>query len=174
MARRSAAQIKKDELKVLQDLKKDARGSIEHIAKKHHFSRQKVWRIIKRLEKKQKIWGYNTVVDNEKLEKKRFLVLIKRSTEPIDDAIPKIIDLTMHEKGEKIGVDVECSSYLHGKYDWMFVVNADDMKSVKQFSHMLTKEYHLWISEVQILEDIFPVKKCGILNPNMDKLKKIV
>ncbi len=174
MARRSAAQIKKDELKVLQDLKKNARGSIENIAKKHHFSRQKVWRIIKRLEKKEKIWGYNTVVDDEKLERKRFIIMIKRSTEPIDDAIPKIIDLTMHNRGITVGVDVECSSYLHGKYDWMFVVTAEDMKSVKQFSHLLTKEYHLWISEVQILEDIFPVKKCGIVNPNMDELKKIV
>ncbi len=174
MARRSAAQIKKDELKVLQDLKKNARGSIENIAKKHHFSRQKVWRIIKRLEKKEKIWGYNTVVDDEKLERKRFVIMIKRSTEPIDDAIPKIIDLTLHNKGLKIGVDVECSSYLHGKYDWMFVVSAEDMKSVKQFSHLLTKEYHLWISEVQILEDIFPVKKCGIINPNMDELKKMI
>jgi len=174
MARRSAAQIKKDELKVLQDLKKNARGSIENIAKKHHFSRQKVWRIIKRLEKKEKIWGYNTVVDDEKLERKRFVIMIKRSTEPIDDAIPKIIDLTLHNKGLKIGVDVECSSYLHGKYDWMFVVSAEDMKSVKQFSHLLTKEYHLWISEVQILEDIFSVKKCGIINPNMDELKKMI
>lgn len=174
MARRSAAQIKKDELKVLEELKKNARGSIEHIAKKYHFSRQKVWRIIKRLEKKEKIWGYNTVVDDERLERKRFIIMIKRSTEPIDDAIPKIIELTMHNKGLKIGVDVECSSYLHGKYDWMFVVTAEDMKSVKQFSHLLTKEYHLWISEVQILEDIFSVKKCGIVNPNMDDLKKMV
>ena len=174
MARRSVAQIKKDEEKILQDLKKNARGSIEQIAKKHNFSRQKVWRIIKRLEKKKKIWGYYTVVDDEKLEKKRFFILIKRSTEPIDDAIQKIIDLTMHEKGLDIGVYVECSSYLHGRYDWVFVVTADSMKSVKRFSHLLTKEYHLWIAEVHILEDIFPVKKCGIVNPNMQRLKKIV
>jgi DNA-binding Lrp family transcriptional regulator len=174
MARRSVAQIKKDEEKILEDLKKNARGSIEQIASKHKFSRQKVWRIIKRLEKKKKIWGYYTVVDDEKLEKKRFFILIKRSTEPIDDAIPKIIDLTMYEKGMDIGVYVECSSYLHGRYDWVFVVTADNMKSVKRFSHLLTKEYHLWISEVHILEDIFAVKKCGIVNPNMQRIKQIL
>lgn len=171
MARKSLQQIKKDEEKILKELKKNARGSIEDIAKKYKFSRQKVWRIIKKLEENGKIWGYFTVVDDEKLKQERYFVLIKRSTEPIDDAIQKIIDLTMHDIGEDIGVEVECSSYLHGIYDWLFVVSAPDMKSVKRFSHLLTKEYNLWISEVQILQDIFTVKKCGIVNPNMKKLK---
>ncbi len=169
MARKSVKQIKKDEEKILKELKKNARGSIEDIANKYKFSRQKVWRIIKRLEEKGKIWGYFTVVDNEKLQQERFYILIKRSTEPIDDAIQKIIDLTMHNIGESIGVEVEGSSYLHGIYDWIFIVNAPDMKSVKRFSNILTKEYNLWIAEVQILQDIFPIKKSGIVNPNMKK-----
>ncbi len=174
MARKSVKQIKKDEEKILKELKKNARGSIEEIANKYKFSRQKVWRIIKRLEESEKIWGYFTVVDDEKLQQERFIILIRRSTEPIDDAIQKIIDLTMHNMGENIGVEVECSSYIHGIYDWIFIVNAPDMKSVKRFSHMLTKEYNLWIAEVQILQDIFPVKKSGIVNPNMKKLKEFI
>jgi len=174
MARKSIKQIKKDENKILSALKQNARGSIEDIAKKYHFSRQKVWRIIKRLEESKEIWGYYTVVDEEKLNRKRFIILIKRSTEPIDNAIQKIIDLTIHEKGEKFGIEVEASSYLHGRYDWMFIITADDMRNVKRFSHLLIKEYQIWISEVHIVEDIFSVKKCGIVNPNVDKLKEIV
>ena len=173
MARKSVKQIKKDEDKILNALKKNARGSIEDIAKKYHFSRQKVWRIIKRLEEKKEIWGYYTVVDDEKLGKKRFIILIKRSTEPIDDAIAKIMDVTLHEKAEQIGVEVESSSYLHGRYDWYFIVTAEDMKSVKRFSHLLIKEYQVWISEVHIMEDIFPIKKSGILNPNTSKFKEL-
>jgi DNA-binding Lrp family transcriptional regulator len=174
MARKSVIQIKKDENKILSALKKNARGSIEEIAKKYHFSRQKVWRIIKRLEEANEIWGYYTVVDDEKNNRKRFVILIKRSTEPIDDAIQKIIDLTLHKKGEKIGIEIESSSYLHGRYDWMFVITADDIKSVSRFSNLLVKEYQIWISEVHILEDIFQIKKCGIVNPNADKLKKLI
>ena len=87
MARKSVKQIKKDENKILTALKQNARGSIEDIAKKYRFSRQKVWRIIKRLEETKKIWGYYTVVDDEKLDRRRYIILIKRSTEPIDDAI---------------------------------------------------------------------------------------
>jgi len=174
MARKSIKQIKKDENKILSALKQNARGSIEDIAKKYHFSRQKVWRIIKRLEESKEIWGYYTVVDEEKLNRKRFIILIKRSTEPIDNAIQKIIDLTLHEKGEKLGIEVEASSYLHGRYDWMFIISAEDMRNVKRFSHLLIKEYQIWISEVHIIEDIFSVKKCGIVNPNVDKLKEII
>jgi len=174
MARKSEKQIKKDENKILTALKQNARGSIEEIAKKYRFSRQKVWRIIKRLEETKEIWGYYTVVDDEKLEKKRFIILIKRSTEPIDNAINKIIELTFHEKGEKIGIEIESSSYLHGRYDWMFVVTCDDMKAAKRFSNLLVKEYQMWINEIHIIEDIFSVKKCGILNPNSKKLKDYI
>lgn len=174
MARRSAQQIEEDEQKIIRELQKNARGSIDSIASKFKFSRQKVWRIIKRLEETKKIWGYYAVVDNEQLNRKRFIVLIKRSTEPLDDAVSKILKLTMHDLGEKIGVNVECSSYLHGKYDWMFVITARDMKSAKRFSNLITREYHLWISEVHIMEDIFSVKKCGMINPNLGKLKEFI
>jgi DNA-binding Lrp family transcriptional regulator len=173
MARKSAEQIKKDELKVIKSLKQNARGSIENISNKYNFSRQKVWRIIKRLEKNKKIWGYNAVTDDEKLEKKRFIILIKRSTEPVDDAIQKIIDFTMEDYSNKIDLEIECSSYLHGHYDWMFTVVADDMKNVKRFTHLLSKEYQLWISEILVLQNIFPVKKCGIFNPNMEEFKDL-
>ncbi len=173
MARKSAEQIKKDELKVLRSLKQNARGSIENISNKYNFSRQKVWRIIKRLEKNKKIWGYSTVTDDEKLEEKRFIILIKRSTEPVDDAIQKIVDFTMNHQQGEMSIDIQCSSYLHGHYDWMFIVNAKDMKDVKRFTHLLSKEYELWINEILVLQNIFPVKKCGIFNPNMQKIKEL-
>ncbi|MCK4347230.1 MAG: Lrp/AsnC family transcriptional regulator, partial [Thermoplasmatales archaeon] len=114
------------------------------------------------------------VADNEELNLNRYIILIKRSTEPIDDAISKIIELTMHRRGEEIGVNVECSSYLNGRYDWMFVLTAEDIKSVKKFSDILTKEYHSVISDIHIMEDIFSVKKCGMVNPHMEKLREFI
>ncbi|HDM66867.1 MAG TPA: Lrp/AsnC family transcriptional regulator [Thermoplasmatales archaeon] len=174
MARRSIQQIKKDEEKVIEELQQNARGIIDSIASKFRFSRQKVWRIIKRLEKTKKIWGYSAVIDEEQLGRKRFLILIKRTVEPLDDALPKIIDQTMSTRGREIGVSIECSSYLHGIYDWMFIIAARDVKQAKKFCNILTREYHKWISEIHLLEDIFPVRKCGILNPNIDRLKDFI
>ena len=58
MAKTSKKQIEEDERKIISELQKNAKESIDIIAKKCGFSRQKVWRIIKRLEKNKTIWGY--------------------------------------------------------------------------------------------------------------------
>jgi Lrp/AsnC family transcriptional regulator len=174
MAKRSFKQIEEDEKKILIHLQKNARESIDEIAKKCGFSRQKVWRIIKRLEDNKDIWGYRAVVDNDKLGIQRYVMLIKRSVEPIDDAISKITKLLLHRKGEEVGVTVESSSYLHGRYDWIIIFTAKDIQTMKKFTHILEKEYSSVISEVHVMEDIFPISKCGIVNPHKDKIKNFV
>ena len=69
MARSSLNQIEKDELKIINELKINARESIDKIAHRCKFSRQKVWRIMNKLEESRKVWGYTTVTDDEKLAK---------------------------------------------------------------------------------------------------------
>ena len=172
MPKNSREQIDVDEKKVIKELQKNSKESIDKIAKKCGFSRQKVWRIIKKLEKNKTIWGYYAVVDNEKVDMKRYIMLIKRSNVPMGETVNKIIDLTMHSKGEEIGINILCSSYIHGLYDWMFIFTASDIKNAKKFSELLTKEYQQAISEIYIMEDIFSVKKCGIVNPDMKKFKE--
>jgi len=56
MAKSSKKQIYEDELKVIAELQKNAKESINIIAKKCGFSRQKAWRIIKKLEEDKTIW----------------------------------------------------------------------------------------------------------------------
>ena len=173
MSKSSREQIDADEKKVLQELQKSSKESIDAVAKKCGFSRQKVWRIIKRLEKNKTIWGYCAVVDNEKLDRKRYIMLIKRSNKPLGNTVNKIVDLTMHVKGKDIGIDVISSSYLHGHYDWMFIFTASGIKDAKKFSELLSMEYQSVISEVHLLEDIFSVKKSNVVNPNVEKLRDL-
>ena len=49
MPKRSQKQMDEDEKKIINELIKDSKKSIDKIAKKCNFSRQKVWRTIKRL-----------------------------------------------------------------------------------------------------------------------------
>ena len=77
MPKSSRKQIDNDEKKILRELQKNSKESIDKIAKKCSFSRQKVWRIIKRLENNKTIWGYHAVVDNEKINMKSYILLIK-------------------------------------------------------------------------------------------------
>ena len=174
MAKTNQKQIYEDEKKIITELKKDSRGSIDDIAKKCGFSRQKIWRIMKRLEDNKTVWGYTVIVDDEKFETKKFIMLIKRSVGPIHDAINKIVNLTMQRKGSEIGVNIEYSLYTHGDYDWIFIFTAKDIKYVNKFSNILISEYSNIISDIKILEGIFPVQISTIVNPNVGKLKDII
>ena len=51
MPKTSKEQIADDEKKIIRELQKNSKENIDKIAKRCGFSRQKAWRIIKRLEK---------------------------------------------------------------------------------------------------------------------------
>jgi DNA-binding Lrp family transcriptional regulator len=172
MPKNSAKQIDADEKKVIAYLQKNAKESIDIIAKKCGFSRQKVWRIIKRLEKNKTIWGYHAVIDDEKINRHSYIMLIKRSNEPMSAATDKIIQQTIEKRGHEINVDVECSRLLHGIYDWFICFTAPDIREAKRFSEMFNREYPNLINEIHILENIFTVKNSGVMNPNVTKLKE--
>jgi len=61
MPKSSKKQINEDEKKLLKVLQTSSGDNIENIAKKCGFSRQKVSRIKKRLEKDKTIWGYKNL-----------------------------------------------------------------------------------------------------------------
>jgi DNA-binding Lrp family transcriptional regulator len=174
MAKVSAKQIDIDERKVIAVLQKNAKESIDSIAADCGFSRQKVWRIIKRLEKNKTIWGYHAVVDSDKIQMKRYLLLIRKTTEPVKELAEIIISRGIEKYAQEVGVYLEDSQYLHGMYDWEMCFSAKDIKQAKQFCETLNKVYHKYIKELFLLERIFPVKLCGLQNPNIMKLKGFV
>jgi hypothetical protein len=98
-------------------------------------------------------------------------MLLKRTNEPMGEDIDKIIKASIAEIGKKVEVNVKVSSYLHGIYDWMFCFVAEDIRQAKKFSEVLAREFSKHIAEIHILEEIFPIKKCESINPNLDKLK---
>ncbi len=172
MPKSSKKQINEDEKKLLRILRQNSGDSIENIAKKCGFSRQKVWRIKKRFEKNKTIWGYSAIVDDEKLDRTRYMMLLKRSSQPAGDAINKIINLTVQKESEKIGVDILSGGYLHGRYDWVVIFTAKDIKNAKKLSEILIAEYPQLISEVEIIEYVFTLKEGGIVNPEIEKMKE--
>ena len=64
MPKVSARQIEIDEKRVIRELQKDSNQSIDAIAKRCGFSRQKVWRMIKKLEKSNeyKLYKIATII----------------------------------------------------------------------------------------------------------------
>ncbi|MFO7676924.1 MAG: Lrp/AsnC family transcriptional regulator [Thermoplasmatota archaeon] len=172
MPKSSKKKIEEDEKKLLAILGKNSNENIDKIAKKCGFSRQKVWRIIKRLESNKTIWGYHAVVDTEKIKKKSFIMLLTRTQDPLGEKIQKIIKSSADEIGKKLEVTVSHNSYLHGVYDWMICFTADDIRHAKKFSELITNEFSDYIREITLLEEIFPLRKCQMVNPNMRKIEQ--
>ena len=172
MPKSSKKQIDEDEKRVIRELQRNSKESIDKIAKKCGFSRQKVWRIIKRLEKNKTIWGYHAVVDNNKVGLQRYFILVKRTNKPfskehIDSIIKRKIKPEIAEKG----IIVDGTSYVHGDFDGVYEIRASNIRQVKKFCETLNNLSRDYISEMRILEELFPIEKNGIVNPNIEELK---
>ena len=171
MAKNSVEQIEKDEKRILEELAKNANKSINDIAKSCKFSRQKVWRVINNLEKNHTIWGYVAVVDEEKLDKKSYIMLIKRTNKPIAKIlIDKIINRELENDVKKNGIEFTNSIFTNGSYDWIIFFNANDIRDAKGFVESFNKLYQGYISETHLIEKMFTAVNCGVTNPDIKKL----
>ena len=172
MPKSSVNQIENDEKKILKELSKNANKSINDIAKSLGFSRQKVWRIVKSLEKNNTIWGYAAVVDQEKINKKRYMMLMKRSNKPIaKEALDLIVSRDLASKVGKTGVGITSSSYMNGLYDWGVCFNANDIRAAKNLVETFNKLFAGYIIETHLLEEMFSTVSFGIENPEIEKFK---
>jgi DNA-binding Lrp family transcriptional regulator len=172
MAKNSMKQIQEDEKQILLELSKNANKSVNEIAKTCGFSRQKVWRIIKNLENNNTIWGYVAVIDEEKQDKTGYIILIKRTNLPLEKSvIERIINRELAEKSSGAGIEIINSIYANGAYDWVICFNAAGIKEAKGFVEELNKLFAGYISEAHLLEKMFEAEKCGITNPEIEKLR---
>ncbi len=175
MPKNSKKQISIDENKVINELKRNANKSINKIAKDCGFSRQKVWRIIKKLEKDKVIWSYGAIVDEEKQGLNYYILLLRRGAKPVTkEAINNIVSREIDEHIKKIDCEMITSLYLHGCYDWLIVFTAPNTSQAKKVSELFRDRYQNLLDEVTLLETIFPVKIQGIVNPDIEKLKSFV
>ena len=171
MPKNSISQIEKDEKKILKELSKNANKSINDIAKTCHFSRQKVWRVIKNLEKNNTIWGYTAVLNNEKLNRKNYMLLIKRSNEPVTQKLIKdVISRNIADEVREKGVEIACSFYTNGNYDWVICFTSNDVKEAKWFIEYFNRLYEGFLSETNLIEVMFSAVRSGVRNPEIEKL----
>jgi DNA-binding Lrp family transcriptional regulator len=167
-------QIDLDEKKIIQELQKNSKENIDKIAKNCGFSRQKVWRVIKRLEKNKTIWGYHAVVDDNKLGLQQYFILIKRTNKAFSkEHIDSIVKGAMHTEIAKTGIIIENVSYVHGNFDGIHIIRASNIVQVKKYCETLSTLSKGYIDHMIILEELFPIEKNGIVNPNIYELKDI-
>ncbi len=172
MSKSKKVHLKDDEQKVLEELKSNSNKSINKIAKNCGFSRQKVWRIIKKFEKENRVWGYTAVVDEESENLNYYILLLKRDSVPIPKtAIKNIVSREIDDHIRKINCSMVTSLYTNGHYDWIIIFTAPDIIKAKKVSELFRARYKDILKEVNLLETIFPAKVQGIVNPDIGELK---
>lgn len=172
MPKSSKEQIDFDEKKVIRELQKNSKESIDKIAKKCGFSRQKVWRIIKKLEKEKTIWGYNAVIDDEKIKLKKYIFLLKRNNKPIAlDKLDMVTSGKIREELANKGIEVDFNFLVHGDYDLIMCATSPSIKETIILSNTLSTLFGEYIADIKILDVIFPIQKGGLNNPRITELK---
>ncbi len=165
--------MKDAERQVLTILEQDAKTKPDEITRRTGFSRQKVLRIIKRLEDENIIWGYVAITDGTKRNQKHFIALVKRSHGvPFDDSFRSEIAFDKIDNYPKGLIEVENIYYTHGSYDFVFCFSAPDLISAKQFINLSVNRFRKYISDYVLIETLFPIRREGIKNPNMKNLAK--
>jgi DNA-binding Lrp family transcriptional regulator len=170
MAKSSKETIFHDEIKVMDALEQHSKGSIDEVAKSCGFSRQKVWRIIKDLEKRKVIWGYPAVTDETAKNLKHFIVLAKRNTVPFSDEVRKQIILRKLDEYPMHIVKIENIYLTHGAIDWVLTFYAPDLVSAKKFVEETFARFSKYLQEYTLVETLVPVRKQGIKNPRIKDL----
>jgi DNA-binding Lrp family transcriptional regulator len=173
MVRSSMVQIDQDEKKVIVELKKNSNEKIETIAKHCGFSRQKTWRIIKRLENGGLIWGYTAICNDDKIGLKHFVLMFKKTPKQLEEnTINTIISRKMEDVAAKMGITIENSFYVHGEYDWVAMVTAEGISPVKKFSDAFFTMHPGVVQKISILQTMMFIRKQYALNPERKTLKE--
>jgi DNA-binding Lrp family transcriptional regulator len=168
MPKSSAQQLIKDEEKIIDVLKTNANESIDVIAKKCGFSRQKVWRIIKKHEKQKTIWGYTAICDDETYNLKHFTMLMRRTTIPFDQKIiQEVLTTRLDDLLPGSVIKIESIEYVHGCYDGIFTFLAEDLITAKKFCDRFQSRFHNFSATVELLEGIFFIRKQMLRNPEL-------
>jgi len=172
MTKSSKEQIKQDENKLLSELVKNSKENIDTIAKHCGFSRQKAWRMINKLEKSKKIWGYSAVVDTESQGLQKFILCQKRKKTPFTQKdIEELAKTQMVDMKNDIGVTAQSTYYIHGmEYDWVTIFTAKDIVQAKKFVDAINKRFP-GIVGIQLSQVLFTLREHYILNPNPMEMK---
>jgi len=171
MPKSSETRVREDEEKILEILQVRAHASIDDIAKKCGFSRQKVWRIIKKLEEEKTIWGYTAICDQERYNLKHFTMLMKRSTVPVDlKIIQEILTTRLDDLLPGSSIKMENIEYVHGSCDGIFSFYAPDLITAKKFSNQFKEHFNQYVANVELLEGIFYIRNQRLPNPHIKKL----
>jgi DNA-binding Lrp family transcriptional regulator len=159
---------------ILNELLKDPTRSLEEIARSCNSYRQKVWREKKKLEDSSAIWGYTAVVDENVIEWKVFLLLMRLKPLTTDQA-RLLINRHLTNAPGKLNIRLMDTYYLNGKYDLLVIFAAPDWMTSRKYYDSIRLEYEEYLEErPEIIDVAFSMIRWGKVNPNLENLREFI
>ena len=172
MPKNSREQMNIDQLKILAELQKNCKENMDAIAKQCGFSKQKVWRIIKQLEEKKIIWGYTAIIGTEKKSPlgEHYTLLLTRSNVPLDDSMKR--EVTLEKLDDYLPADVKIENIVitHGEWDAIVTFYAPDLVTAKKVVESMFQRTGKYFKNYSLIEHLFPIRKNGFKNPQINNL----
>jgi len=134
---RSAVGNKSD---VIDALIEDPTKSVKVIAEKLGVYRQKVWREKTQLENHDVIWGYTAIVDESKINRVLYLIMMKLKPMNRETANLIISRISKHEY-TKQGIRLLNVLYVNGEYDWIVMFSAPNHATARKYYDSLRVIY---------------------------------
>ena len=170
MPKVSKEQVLQDEQRVINILRTHAKDSIDAIAKRCKFSSQKVSRIIAKLEREKRIWGYSAVVEDEYFELRHYFLLLKRTSKTLlQDVVDEILMTRLDDLIPGSLIIIDTIEYVNGGFDGVISFWAKDMAVATRFVEKLNLRFHSYITDFCLLENVYTVRRKGHRNPNINK-----
>jgi len=173
----SRQQMETDEKKIGLELLKDPTLDATAIAKKLGLSKQKVWRVIKKMEEKGAIMARPACLNARKMGKRTFLLLFERTSRSIDKRFvdlllpPLIIEEMVREGTNAV---VEESYYLNGVHDWAIIITVDQHKDLLRWLEAWRHDYGEYFSKISQSEIMWIHQRNSILNKDKKELSDVM
>jgi len=166
--------LKSNNNDILNCLIEDPTRSAREIAKKLKSYRQKIWREKTKLERGNIIWGYTAVIDESKLNRVLYIILLKLKPMSREMADLMIKRISRHEP-EKQNIRLLNVLYVNGEYDLMVKFSAPDHATARRYYDSIRTAYEDSLLEKPVIIDVnFSLVREGKTNPELNKLHEFI
>jgi len=170
VAKATKEQVFDDERKVVEVLRTHAKENTETIAKRCKLSAQKVSRIIAKLERENRIWGYSAIFDDEYFGLRHYYLIGSRTNIPLaKDVVEEILFTRLDDIIPSSDIFIDNIEYVNGEWDGVFSFFAKDITIAKRFMEIFNKRFHPYFKNLCLLETIYKIRQRGIRNPNIKR-----
>ena len=171
MPRASKKQNEIDQNNVMDVLLRDPLCTVDSIAEKCSLSTQQVYRILRDFEEKEIIYGKPMMINLEKVGKKRFIIMAKRSgtapdTNSLDFSL-HTVEMLKKIRGNKLDIIPEDDYTCSGAYDMVTVFLADSSLDALMYLDLLRSVSNNYFSRFDLSEVMYTTRKCMVPTPEI-------